>query len=157
MDPEDGRRESFLQHLDESEHRLGARRQSVLDALFIGLIALVIAGGLAAGIVRLRTIPNGSDQARPVAPPAARIAVPNETSATPSASPPGIRPSDKDDRPYVDASKPGTYTLKDPRVEVQIHTLSEKERDQKLEQLKKEGLLTDREIQELKAQTRSRR
>lgn len=175
MGPEDGRRESFFEHLDESEQRLGARRHSVFDGLFVGAIAVVVVVGFGLGVMRLRTT-GETDQSRAAAPPSVPRSVsppaaPTERNAGPvpttapsttdrggrSATSPAPAVRRSDDRPYVDASRPGQYTIKDPKVEVQIHTLSEKERDAKLEQLKKEGLLTEREIEALKAQTRSPR
>ena len=87
MDPADGRRESFFQHLDESEQRLGSRRYSLFDALFVGLIVLVIAGGLAAGIVRLRA-PGMSDQPGAAAPAASpRVVAPEKYPTPPGGSP----------------------------------------------------------------------
>ena len=165
MDPGERRQQSFFEHLSDSEKRLGARRHSVLDALVIGAIAVIIVGGLTLGVVRLRTLTriDRIDTAAPLSPP---------VSASP-ASPTGsddkavLRPAPSriqsgndrrpasTERPYIDASKPGKYTIRNPKVDVEINTLSEKDRDAKLEQLKKEGLLTEKEAEELKKQKRS--
>jgi hypothetical protein len=173
MDPGERRQQSFFEHLSDSEKRLGARRHSVLDALVIGAIAVIIVGGLTLGVVRLRTLtridridtaaplsppvsaspasPTGSDDKAVPHPAPSRIQSGNDRrpASTPAVSQPG-----KDERPYIDASKPGKYTIRDSKVEVEINTLSEKERDAKLEQLKKEGLLTEKEAEELKKQQR---
>jgi hypothetical protein len=174
MNPGDRRRESFFDHLSDSEKRLGARRHSVLDALVMGAIAVLIVGGFTLGIVRLRTLAriDRVDTAAPVSPPVSASpanpttsddkAVPRPVPSRvqsgndrPPASTPGVGQSGKDERPYIDASRPGKYTIRDPKVEVEINTLSEKDRDAKLEQLKKEGLLTEKEAEELKKQKRS--
>ena len=177
MDPEDRRQRAFLEHLGASEKRLGASRHSVFDALFIGIIVVVIAAGVALGLMRLRT-PTRVDQPQPAAVPSVATPAPTPTDgqtkrddrptlerapapaqtekvqrrSLPPVSTPAISQPARDERPYIDASKPGKYTIKDSKVEVEINTLSGKERDAKLEQLKKEGLLTDAEVQELKAQ-----
>src|SRR5262245_42516480 len=54
MAPEEQRRDSFLEHLSDSEKRLGASRHSVFDTLFVGVIVLIIAAGAVLGIMRLR-------------------------------------------------------------------------------------------------------
>jgi len=177
MNPEDRRQESFLEHLGDSEKRLGASRHSIFDALFIGIIAVVIVGGFTLGIMRMMT-PAGVDQrsgtgmARPVSTPvstppvvqteredkAVSRPVPPRVQAGQDQKPvpaPTVGQSGKDERPYIDASKRGKYTIRDSKVEVEINTLSEKDRDAKLEQFKKEGLLTEREVEELKKQKRS--
>ena len=145
MNPEDRRQDAFLEHLDESEKRLGATRHSVYDALFVGTLTLVIAAGFTLGIMRLR------EPSRPMAPVPA--ASPNLEQDRPGHAP-AVSQATKDDRPPSEAPKPGTYTIKDSKIEV--NTLSEKELDEKLEQLRKEGLLTDKEVQELKRQQRPR-
>ena len=139
MNPEDRRQDAFLQHLGESEQRLGGTRHSVFDALFVGILTLVIVAGFTLGIMRLRT------PSRPE---------PSQGAAAPSVPAPVAQPA-KDERPYIDASKPGKYTITDSKVQVEINTLSEQERDAKLEQLKKEGLITDKEAEALKKQRRS--
>ena len=147
MNPEDRRQDAFLQHLGESEQRLGGTRHSVFDALFVGILTLVIVAGFTLGIMRLRT-PSRPEPSHGAAAPS----VPAPVSA-PSA--PAVGQPAKDERPYVDASKPGQYTITDSKVQVEINTLSEQERDAKLEQLKKEGLITDKEAEALKKQRRS--
>lgn len=160
MDREERRQDPFLEHLSESEKRLGASRHSVFDVLFIGIIAVVILGGAALGLMRLRP-PTRVDQPQPTAVPSVATPAPTPTEGRvkrgdrpASVSTPAISQPARDERPYIDASKPGKYTIRDSKVEVEINTLSGKERDAKLEQFKKEGLLTDAEVQELKAQTR---
>jgi hypothetical protein len=177
MDPGERRQQSFFEHLSDSEKRLGARRHSVLDALVMGAIAVIIVGGLTLGIVRLRTLaridqPNRFDTAAPVSPsvsasPASQAGSEDKAVSRPAPSRvqtgkdqgPDSTPTPgqpgKDERPYIDVSKPGKYTIRDSKVEVEINTLSERDRDAKLEQLKKEGLLTEKEAEELKKQKRS--
>ena len=175
MDPEEGRREPFLEHLRESEKRLGASRHSVFDALFVGVIVVILLGGVTLGIMRVRT-PTRVDHPQPVAAPSISTPAQNPTveqpgrddtpasrpmpsaaqaekdqrRALPPVSTPAAVQSGKDERAYIDASKPGKYTIKDSKVEVEINTLSEKERNERLEQLKKEGLLTEKEAEALK-------
>ena len=181
MNPEERRRDPFLEHLRESEKRLGASRYSVFDALFIGIIAVVIVGGFTLGIMRIRTTaridrPNAVDTANPVPTPvstpgvvqprddrpvsqpapAVRQTGKGQKPVSPPVSTPTVGQSGKDERAYIDASKPGKYTIRDSKVEVEINTLSEKERNEKLDQFKKEGLLTEKEVQELKTQNKSR-
>lgn len=179
MSPEDRRRDSFFEHLSDSEQRLGASRHSVFDALFVGILAFVILGGLTLGILRMRT-PSPSDQPQgaantqsvstpvPAPRPAASEAEKHEspgarptgpvvqTGKDQKSAPPALTPtvgqSGKDARPYIDASRPGKYTIRDSKVEVEITTLTEKERNEKLDQFKREGLFTDKEIEELKKQ-----
>ena len=176
MEPDERRRDSFLDHLSDSEKRLGASRHSVFDALFVSVIVIVIAGGAVLGILRWRaTSPgfgpsSGAGTATPVSTPVSTPAAPQTGSGDQPSAPPAPAASQtrkeqapiatpapgqaRDARPYIDASKPGKYSIKDSKVEVEINTLSGKERDEKLEQLKKEGLLTDKEAEALKAQKR---
>ena len=143
MSPDERRsQDPFLEHLSESEKRLGAGRNAIADALIIGLIAAIIVAGAAVAITRIRT------PRSPVAAPA--------PATEPAAVPASAAPPRTDERPNIDASKPGSYTISDPKVPVEIDTLSEKDRDAKLEQLKKEGLLTEKEAQDLKSPKPSR-
>jgi hypothetical protein len=174
MDPGERRQQSFFEHLSDSEKRLGARRHSVLDALVMGAIAVIIVGGLTLGIVRLRTLAriDRIDTAAPVSPavsasPAGQTGSDDKAVSRPApsrvqtgkdqrpASTPTAGQPGKDERPYIDASKPGKYAIRDSKIEAEINTLSEKDRDAKLEQFKKEGLLTEKEVEELKKQKRS--
>ena len=56
MSPDERRpQDPFLEHLSDSEKRLGAGRNAVADALIIGLIAAIIVAGAAVAITRIRT------------------------------------------------------------------------------------------------------
>jgi hypothetical protein len=157
MKPEDRRQDAFLEHLDESEKRLGATRHSVYDALFVGILTLVIAAGFTLGIMRLRTPsrPEPQSATQSVPAPAASPAFEQDKPAAPP-TPPVAQATTDQPRPSTDASTPKTYTIDGSKMRIETHTMSEKERDEKLEQLKKEGLLTDKEVQELKRQQRPR-
>ena len=158
MSPDERRsQDPFLEHLSESEKRLGAGRNAIADALIIGVIAAIIVAGAAVAITRIRMPQvdrSTSFEKSAVTPPVAAPAPPAAPApaTAPAAVPATAAPPRTDERPYIDASKPGRYTISDPKVQVEINTLSEKDRDAKLEQLKKEGLLTEKEAQELKSQ-----
>jgi hypothetical protein len=138
MNPEDRRSDSFLEHLSDSEKRLGAARHTLFDALFIGVILLVIVSGFTLGVMRIR-VPRIEQATAPAS--AVAQSVPSTRS---------------DDRSSRDGSNAGTPTVKDPKVGVEIRTLTEQERDRKLEELRKEGLLTEKEVEALKKPRHSR-
>src|SRR5262245_29601386 len=95
MDPEGRQQDPFLQHLSESEKRLGASRHSVFDALFVGAIVVLVAGGFVLGIMRLRAITTVE------APPAPTVAPPSAPVAAPAAEQPA-----RDEKPVAAPTTP---------------------------------------------------
>ena len=114
---------AFLAHLKESERRLSAARHSALDLLVGATIAVILVGGASLGIMHLRTTgprdrTDAFETSKPVSTPVSK---------------PSVVDAEKDPRPYVDASKPGRYTIKDKTTEVEINTLAGKGLNEKLD------------------------
>ena len=60
-------------------------------------------------------------------------------------------------RPSTDALKPEQYTIGDKTPGVEVRTLTDQEHNEKVEQLRKEGLLTDKEAEALKKKDKPKR